>query len=633
MMLRPRLGSFRARIAFTATAIAVLVGATITAVTVIRSSRGAREALQREGFSSVRHLAEDIAPELAASDRDAVSRTARAYLLALPNVVSTTVYRGRVPFAFAGERPSLGGPIPAIAAKEFRWSEVADGVQFQAPVLQKTSASGEPEVVGVAEIVLSLSQARAQLRTTVILNAALLAVGIALAVVLSAWGARRLALPVQELMRAAEQVGQGRLDLTVPVHAQDELGRLADTFNRMVRDLRSAAQERLQTEQELRGHARALREADQRKNDFLAMLAHELRNPLAPIGNAAFVLSRAPTGEPARRALEALQRQVRHMGRLVDDLLDVSRIQRGKIALRRARMDLADVTRKAVEDLRHVFDEAEVALVLELPEGPLTMEGDETRLTQVLGNLLQNAAKFTEPGGRTTVSLRAVAGRAQLRVRDSGAGMDPSIRARLFQPFEQADRTLARSSGGLGLGLSLVKGIVDLHGGTIEARSDGPGRGSEFVVELPTSEGVPTSAAARSAEAPSASSLRVLVVEDNADAADVLRLAIEMDGHVVDVARDGDEGVAKAGRFSPQVVLCDIGLPGRSGYDVARALRKDGTCARAVLVAVTGYTNSDDVREAFAAGFDHHLPKPASMDGVRRILEEAARAGGAAHGP
>ncbi len=630
MILPARLRSFGVRMAAMATAIAVLVGTLITSATVVRSMREARRSLESAGVMRVQHLASDVSPAVLAGDRGDAERTVRSYL-ALPDVASATVYRGWAAFASAGNRPPLGGPAPSIAAGEIRWQEAGGGLLFQAPVLREASAaeavphpSSGPHVIGVAEVVLSLSKARAEQRTTVLLNGVLLSIGIALAILLSAWSARHLARPIRQLTRAAEQVGAGRLDVSVPIHGLDEIGRLTETFNRMVRDLRLAHEERARTEQELRDRASALREADRRKDDFLAMLAHELRNPLAPIASAAFVLSRAPGTDRARRALDALQRQVHHMTRLIDDLLDVSRVQRGKITLRQAVFDLTEVTRRTVQDYRDVFAAAGVSLELELPATRIWMEGDQTRIAQVLGNLLQNAARFTPGGGRATVALEARGPEAVLRVRDTGIGLEPCMRDRLFQPFEQADRTLARSTGGLGLGLSLVKGLVALHGGTVEARSEGAGCGTEFVVQLPVRADVEERPPAPAHPHP-ARRLRVLVVEDNADAADTLRLSLELDGHLVEVARDGDEGVAKAEAFAPEVVLCDIGLPGRSGYDVARAIRRDGPATGALLVAVTGYTTPEDIRLATEAGFDHHLAKPADMESVRHILGAAGR--------
>jgi two-component system CheB/CheR fusion protein len=377
-------------------------------------------------------------------------------------------------------------------------------------------------------------------------------------------------------------------------------------------------------ELEARRRADQLAEADRRKDEFLAMLAHELRNPLAPIRTAIDLLGRVPPGtEQATRAQRVIGRQAEHMARLVDDLLDVSRVTRGQLRLQVVPLDLAEVTRMVADDYRPVFANAGVALALEVSVRRVPVEGDATRLGQVVGNLLSNSAKFTPRGGKAFVSVEAVGDRARLCVRDTGAGIDPAIRERLFQPFTQSDRTLARSSGGLGLGLSLVKGIIDLHGGTVQARSGGVGRGSELIVELPLSGDAPRAARTETARSP-ARPLRVLVVEDNEDAAETLRMFLELEGHAVEVAGDGDDALSKSATFVPDVVLCDIGLPGKDGYEVARAIRHEGRAAEAVLVAVTGYAGPEDVRRAAEAGFDHHVPKPADMDVVRDILASAA---------
>jgi len=376
----------------------------------------------------------------------------------------------------------------------------------------------------------------------------------------------------------------------------------------------------------------ALRQADRRKDEFLAMLAHELRNPMAPIRSSAEALSRlVPHVDPrVDRALLMIDRQVVHMTRLVDDLLDMSRISRGKILLRPERLDLAPLVRAAVEDHRSLFDEAGLTLVAEIPDEPLPMAGDPTRLAQILGNLLQNAAKFTNRGGRVTVRAAPEAGMAVLEVTDTGIGMDAEMLGRLFEPFSQADRSLARSRGGLGLGLALVKGLVDLHGGTIEARSGGSEPGSRFVVRLPLSREeepapAPATAEPASPEKTAAPSLSVLVIEDYPDAAESLRLLLELAGHRVEVAATGQAGVEAARRMLPDVVLCDIGLPGgMDGYDVARALREGGANPGAYLVALTGYGQEEDRRKALESGFDRHLTKPVAPAVLYDLLKRSS---------
>jgi PAS domain S-box-containing protein len=355
----------------------------------------------------------------------------------------------------------------------------------------------------------------------------------------------------------------------------------------------------------------ALKEADRRREDYLAMLAHELRNPLAPLRNGLHVLARRPDDPNLVTQVRAMMgRQVENMARIVDDLLDVSRVARGKVVLRKARVDLADVARTCAEDRRAVAEGTGLQLVFAAPNGPVWVDGDETRLSQVLDNLIHNAVKFTPKGGSVTVTATAEGQSAVVRVRDTGLGIDPNVLPRLFEVFTQADRSLDRSRGGLGLGLALARGLVDLHGGTVEARSDGPGKGSEFVVRLPR-----VLEPAALTEVPASPSTigrrkRILVVEDNPDSAESLRMLLDLSGYEVEVARTGSAGVDAAVRFLPHAVVCDIGLPELDGYGVARALRGRAETAAARLIAVTGYGRAEDVEKARRAGFEHHLTKP-----------------------
>ncbi len=378
--------------------------------------------------------------------------------------------------------------------------------------------------------------------------------------------------------------------------------------------LRRAVEERELAEQ-------ALREADRRKDEFLAVLSHELRNPLAPIRSSLHVLDH-PTADAAAaaKAHEIIARQVGHLARLVDDLLDVTRIANGKLQVERRPVDLRDLARRTTEDHRGLFTAREVALEVALPDEALWVEGDATRLAQAIGNLLQNSAKFTSSGDSVRLSLDGVDGFAVLRIRDTGVGIDPAMIARLFQPFSQADTSLNRRLGGLGLGLALVKGLVETHGGTIVASSGGKGAGAEFVVRLPL-----VAAPARIEVAPAAAPRprRILVIEDNLDAAESLRLVLELEGHQVAVAHDGPQGIDRARQLTPQVVLCDIGLPGMDGYAVAKALRGEPGLRDTFLVALTGYALPEDQRRAADAGFDAHLTKPASVEAVHEVLGRA----------
>ncbi|HMA94463.1 MAG TPA: response regulator [Polyangiaceae bacterium] len=369
----------------------------------------------------------------------------------------------------------------------------------------------------------------------------------------------------------------------------------------------------------------ALHEEGNRKNEFLAILSHELRNPLTPIRNSLYILERAtPDGEQAKRAREVIDRQTHQMTRLIDDLLDITRITRNKIRLHREPVELNGLLRRSTEDHREHFRRKNISLEVRGWDLPLTVDGDPTRLAQVIGNLLQNAAKFTPSGGKVVLSLHLESPSvAIVRVCDTGAGMASDTLNRIFQPFVQADRTLDRSGGGLGLGLALAKGILELHGGTISAHSEGPGRGSEFLVRLPLEAasgrklslvpGAPTPNLTR----------RVLIIEDNLDAAQTLREVLELADHSVEIARDGTEGLAKARSFEPDIVLCDIGLPILDGYAVARQMRADPRLRSTFLVALSGYALNEDVERSKQAGFDRHIAKPASMEVIKSLLDEA----------
>jgi len=378
--------------------------------------------------------------------------------------------------------------------------------------------------------------------------------------------------------------------------------------------LRQAVGERERAEQ-------SLRDADLRKNEFLAVLSHELRNPLAPIRNSLHILERAPVDAgAAQRGQQIIARQVGHLARLVDDLLDVTRISNGKLQVERRPLDLRDLSQRTAEDHGTLFTARGVALEVVLPDGPLWIEGDATRIAQVIGNLLQNSAKFTCSGDSVRLSLDAVDGFAVLRVRDTGIGIEPAMIPRLFQPFTQADTTLNRRLGGLGLGLALVKGLVETHGGTVDASSGGKGAGAELVVRLPLA-----APPARPEVAPAAPfrPRRVLVIEDNLDAAESLQLALEMEGHEVAVAHDGPSGLERARELAPDVVLCDVGLPGMDGYTVAKALRREPGLRNTFLVALTGYALPEDQRRASDAGFDAHLTKPATIAAVQQVVGRA----------
>nr|MCU0619355.1 PAS domain S-box protein [Gemmatimonadaceae bacterium] len=376
--------------------------------------------------------------------------------------------------------------------------------------------------------------------------------------------------------------------------------------------------------------AQALQETDRRKDEFLAMLAHELRNPLAPVRYAAQALKVAGGDAPlVVQAREMIERQVAHMARLIDDLLDVSRIAQGKIRLQLVACDLRTIVEQVVDDYRPLLAAADVTLAWAAPSHPVPITGDGTRLAQLLGNLLHNSAKFTDAGGRVSVSLDVAADDVELVVADSGIGIDPAMLPRLFEPFMQGDTDLARSRGGLGLGLALVKGLAELHGGSARVASDGVGLGTRVAVRLPLQRAdAPAPTTDRRITPPSASrtvALRILVIEDNRAAADGLRLMLELLGHRVLLAHDGVTGVETAVRERPDAIVCDIGLPrGMDGCAVVRMLRALPTLAATRMIALSGYGREEDVRRALDAGFEAHLVKPASAEQLAALLATGA---------
>ncbi len=373
---------------------------------------------------------------------------------------------------------------------------------------------------------------------------------------------------------------------------------------------------------------RELMEADQRKDEFLAMLAHELRNPLTPIRNAAHVLGRLQTGEPrVQWAQQTIERQVAHLTRLVDDLLDVSRIVRGKVSLKKEPVKLADVVNQALDMARPLIDAKQHRISVRLPGQPAYLEGDPVRLAQVLLNLLDNAAKYTPEGGRIEVEASIAGPVIEIRVRDNGVGIPAELLPQIFDLFQQGERSLDRSQGGLGVGLTLVKQLVERHGGLVEAHSEGAGRGSSFTIWLPALEDVSTAASDVALQAGTTTPrCRVLVVDDDPAVADSMSVLLQIDGHEVRVAADGETALQVASSFQPQLVLLDIGLQGMNGYEVARQLRaQQSTDKKVCLVAVTGYGHEEARTRSEQAGFDRHLVKPVNPDTLCDMLAEIGR--------
>lgn len=374
---------------------------------------------------------------------------------------------------------------------------------------------------------------------------------------------------------------------------------------------------------------RDIKESDKRKNEFLAMLSHELRNPLAPVRNAVQVLLQSGIDHPqVNWAREVIDRQVSHLARLVDDLLDVSRITRGKIRLQLKVCDVAGLVASAIETSRPAIEANSHNLLVLLPKAPLHIMADPARLAQVLANLLNNAAKYTPPGGHVAISAEKEGPSIVFRVKDSGSGIPSDMLVKIFDLFTQVDNSLDRSQGGLGIGLTLVKRLIEMHGGSVQAFSGGVGKGSEFVVRLPAAScesridetkveanGMPAVPSGR----------RVLVVDDNIDSADSLAMLLRLSGYDVRLAYDGPTAIVSARDFAPEIVLLDIGLPSMNGYEVARHLRTQPATEEILLVAVSGYGQDEDRQQALQAGFNHHLTKPIDYLALEKILASFSR--------
>lgn len=417
----------------------------------------------------------------------------------------------------------------------------------------------------------------------------------------------QLAIPLAALAQHARNLGNEKTPLPPSDIAE-------------VAALNRALREAARNAEALRATTAELEEADKRRTAFLSMLSHELRNPLAAIANVTALLARGATQPAQTSGLYAvLQRQTRHLARMVDDLLDVARITRGKIQLRPEALRLDELAREVAADGRSSLDARAHRLTLSTP-APVWVEGDEARLKQVLGNLLDNAAKYTEPGGEITIEVGHLGDDALLRVRDNGPGIDAALLPHVFEPFTQGPRSLERSEGGLGIGLSLVKMLVELHGGDVEVVS-APGAGATFTVRLPAvaQANAPVTLTAPHA---AAATQRILVVEDNVDTADSLAMLLRLEGNDAQVAYDGVTGLEKARRWQPDAIVLDIGLPTLSGHEVCRALRGEPWGRRLAIIAVTGWGQEDDYEASRDAGFDGHLVKPVSSDAVLALLAQ-----------
>jgi PAS domain S-box-containing protein len=419
-----------------------------------------------------------------------------------------------------------------------------------------------------------------------------------------------------------EVIGKHRDGSTFPMDLAVSQFRLHDRcfFTGIIRDIT----ERKRLERELRRRISELAETDRRKDEFLAMLAHELRNPLAAISNAVQLTGRFGDPELTEWSVKVINRQIKHLARLIDDLLDVSRITRGKIQLRNERVDLATIIESVVESVHQLVDERRQTLSMTIPPETFWLEADPTRLEQILSNLLHNAVKYTGTGGQISLIAAGEGTDVVIKVRDTGIGIAPEKLPRMFELFAQGDRSLARQEGGLGIGLTLARSLAEMHGGSLSAASEGPGKGSEFTLRLPGAAKPSGRVTRQPPLEPSGTGSRVMVVDDNVELAQGLARLLKLLGHDVKIAHDGPSALESARGFQPEIVLLDIGLPGLDGYQVAMQLRREGYGRSARLIAITGYGHDEDRARSREAGFDYHLVKPIEFRSLVTLLSEPA---------
>ena len=441
-------------------------------------------------------------------------------------------------------------------------------------------------------------------------------------ILLTGQGDRDLALQALDA-GASDYLVKGKIDAAVlerSIRYALQQKRHADELERKVAD-RTAELERANAA--LHAGEEALKDADRRKDEFLATLAHELRNPLAPVRNAVEILRmKGPDIPELHWARDIIDRQTQAMAQLIDDLMDISRINLGKLKLKREQVELANIVQGAIETSRPLIENMGHELTMTLPPGLVIVDADRTRLAQVFLNLLNNAAKYTDRGGRIELRAELQGSDVVVSVTDSGIGIPADKLPTIFEMFSQVEGALSRSQGGLGIGLCLVKRLVKMHGGSVEAQSGGPGQGSEFVVRLPivVEQTYPRQASDDGDKAQPTSDLRILVVDDNRDAAESLAMLLKMMGNSIHTAHDGEEAVTAAREFQPNVVLCDIGLPKLNGYEACRQMKAQAWDKNMILIAMTGWGQDDDRRKSEEAGFDHHMVKPVDPQALMKLL-------------
>jgi signal transduction histidine kinase len=566
-------------------------------------------------------VARTSAPSLAFDDPDAAADTL-ALLENRPGILAAAIYRpdGELFATYARLEDTVFPPHSTRGGPHL----TGDNLTLFHPIIENDELLGTVYLQASYDVV-------DRIRDYLLILVTVMSVSLLVAAFISVWLQGTVTQPLIAVTNVARKIIEQR-DFTLRARrtTDDEIGVLVDAFNAMLTEVGQrtealeAANRQLQQETEERRSAEsALRLADQRKDEFLAMLAHELRNPLAPMVNALGLLSSPKADASIRqRAHGIIERQLKHMVRLVDDLLDVSRITRGKLVVRRQPVELASIVQSAVDTVRPLLESRDHRLAVALPQHPIYLQADSVRLSQVFSNLLNNAAKYTEAGGHISVTATVVGSTARVVVADDGIGISAGSLSSIFQMFSQGDHSAERTQAGLGVGLALARQLIEMHGGTIEAHSPGLGLGSTFTVQLPVMAALTSQRHDEVRLAPPAhASHRILLVDDNVDFAASLALLLQGMGHAVRVAHDAPAALSAAAEFRPEFAFIDIGLPLVNGYELARQLRAQPTSAATVLIAISGWGQEQDRRLAEEAGFALHLVKPVELARIKSALE------------
>jgi signal transduction histidine kinase/CheY-like chemotaxis protein len=573
-------------------------------------------------------LGRSSAPALQFND-PATARGNLQLLRVRPNIVEAAIYAGDGKL-FA----SYDGGNDGI--KQFPPAPKAEGYRIEGNTITISHRIVEnSEVIGTLYL-RAHYEVRERLTNYLIILLAVMFGSLLIAAVIAAWLQAAVTAPLLEVTGVARDVMRRRdYSLRAKKTTRDEIGVLVDAFNDMLGEVERRAGALEQSNRDLeremkerRDAEHALRIADRRKDEFLATLAHELRNPLAPLSNG-LTLLRLAGNDPAiaKNARDIMERQLTQMVRLVDDLIDVSRISTGRLAIKKERIELQAVVRNAVEIVTSFIEKRGHVLQIDLPAQPVWIDADPTRLAQVFSNLLNNAAKYTDQGGNIAFQAELEEASVVVRVMDNGIGIPAEMLATVFDMFTQVDKSLERSQAGLGVGLTLARRLVELHGGTLKAQSRGRGQGSCFVIQLPLATDIARDDGRSSgaAEEPPLVCHRILLADDNIDFALTLATLLRGLGHEVLVTHDGEQALQVAEGFRPDFAFLDIGLPKRNGYELARGLRESAVTVRSILVAVTGWGQEKDRQLAAQAGFDHHLVKPVQLAQIQEILRQRRR--------